>query len=437
MHFSDLASKQPLGQLSPQPWLQQEATQKLIAALCADGDQIRFVGGCVRDSIAHKPVQDIDLAVPFVPERTMELLERAGLRMIPTGLKHGTVTALVDGVSFEITTLRRDVATDGRHAEVEFTDDWRADAARRDFTINAMSCTPDGAVYDYFDGLADLGNGVVRFVGVPKKRLEEDILRLLRFFRFFAFYGIPPIDADSLAACRVAAPELENLSAERVSSELLRMLASPDPAGVYLLMNGERVLSHILPEASNFGRLRLMAWLETRGLVMESLKVDPIRRLAALVRVSAAEAEEMARRLRLSKAQIKRLVRLSEPAVVPHFTMSKQEAYQWLNRLGAEEFRDLVLLSWCEHKAVQARPQPGETDRWINLLCMAEVWHPVVFPLVGEDVLKQGIPSGKQVGHLLDDVRSWWEKNDFQADRADCLAELHRRIMVLNVDEKG
>ncbi len=433
----DLFPRQPLGQLSPQPWLEHEATRKLLDALQCEGHEVRFVGGCVRDAVARRPVNDIDLAVPFVPEKTVEFLERAGLRAIPTGLKHGTVTALVDGVGFEITTLRRDVATDGRHALVEFTDDWRADAARRDFTINALSCTPDGAVYDYFDGLSDLGNGLVRFVGIPKKRLEEDVLRLLRFFRFYAYYGIPPMDADSLSACRVAAPELSKLSAERVSSELMKIMASSDPAGIFLIMNGERILPHILPEASDFGRLRLLAWLETRGLVMDSLRVDALRRLASLIAVSAHDAEILARRLRLSRAQGQRLVRLSNPAVVPHASMTEQEARYWLYRLGADEFRDLVLLAWSACKAVQLRPRPGETECWINLLRLAEVWHPVVFPLAGKDVLEHGCVSGKAVGVLLNDVRSWWEKGDFQAGRDACLAELHRRIALLETCEKG
>ena len=428
--------RQPIGQLQPQPWLQSAATQRLLSALEAEGDEVRFVGGCVRDSVLHRQVSDIDLATPARPERVLELLERAGIKAIPTGLKHGTVTALVDRIPYEITTLRRDVDTDGRHARVEFTDDWEQDAARRDFTINALSCTSDGAIYDYFDGLSDLGHGMVRFVGVPKKRIEEDVLRLLRFFRFYAFYGSPPMDVDSLAACRVAAPELVHLSAERISAELLKIFSSPDPAGVLLLMHGERILPNILPEASDFGRLRLMVWLETRGLVMDSLTVDPLRRMAALIDVTAVEAEALARRLRLSRAQSKRLARLCEPAFIPVHTMARPEILRHLQHVGAAEFRDLVLLTWCGRKSVQARPEPGETGHWTEMLNIAETWQPAVFPLNGKDVVSAGVAPGKDVGRLLHDVRQWWEEGGLQAGRDATLAELHRRLALSPTDRK-
>lgn len=428
--------KQPIGQLPPQPWLHNAETRKLLCALEADGDEVRFVGGCVRDSVMLKDVSDIDLATTARPERVMKLLRRAGIKVIPTGLKHGTVTAVINRTPYEITTLRRDVTTDGRHAHVAFTDDWQEDAARRDFTINALSCTPDGAIYDYFDGLADLGRGLVRFVGIPKKRIEEDILRLLRFFRFYAFYGSPPIDVDSLAACRAAAPGLVHLSAERISAELFKILSSPDPASVLLLMHSERILPHILPEASDFGRLRLMAWLETRGLVMDTVMVDPLRRLAALIDVTAEEARALARRLRLSNAQGRRLSRLCNPDFIPVHTLPSSEIQRHLQHVGAAEFRDLVLLAWCGRKSVQARPEPDETAHWTEMLRVAEVWQPVVFPLTGMDLISAGVPPGEDVGILLHDIRQWWEDGGYQAGYDLALAELHRRLALSPTDQE-
>ena len=206
----------PMGQLPPQPWLDTVDTRAVIDALEKDGTRVRFIGGCVRDAIAHRPVQDIDIATPDPPETVIALLEGAGIRAIPTGLDHGTVTAVSGGASFEVTTLRKDVATDGRHATVEFTDDWLEDAKRRDFTINAMSATPDGDVFDPFDGISDLAHGRVRFIGLARDRIAEDYLRILRFFRFHGSYGRPPVDKDALAACRAHADGLSELSGERI-----------------------------------------------------------------------------------------------------------------------------------------------------------------------------------------------------------------------------
>jgi len=198
--------------LAPQPWMTAPETRAVVAALTADGTEVRFVGGCVRDALLGRPVKDVDIATPDRPQRVMELLARAGIRAIPTGIEHGTVTAVVGRTPFEITTLRRDVETYGRRAKVAFTDDWTADAARRDFTINALSCTPDGRLYDPFGGLADLRAGRVRFVGDPEARIREDVLRLLRFFRFYAHYGAAPPDPAALAACRALAPLLPGLA---------------------------------------------------------------------------------------------------------------------------------------------------------------------------------------------------------------------------------
>ena len=216
--------------------------------------EARVVGGAVRDALAGRPITDIDLATPRTPEQVTKALQEAGIRVVPTGIDHGTVTAVLGERSFEITTLRRDVETDGRHAVVAFTDDWRTDAARRDFTINAMSMARDGEVFDYFGGIADLRAGIVRFVGDPATRIAEDHLRILRYFRFFARYSAGPADAAALAAIRAGASGLGKLSAERVWSELSRILAVPDPRAAVALMADLGVMDAVLPEGADAAR---------------------------------------------------------------------------------------------------------------------------------------------------------------------------------------
>ncbi len=258
--------------------------------------EARVVGGAVRDTLAGRLVTEIDLATPREPEQVVHTLKAAGIRAVPTGLDHGTVTAVVDGRGFEITTLRRDVETDGRHATVAFTDDWRADAARRDFTINALSMTRDGAVFDYFDGIADLRAGRVRFVGDPATRIAEDYLRILRFFRFFSRYATGAADHAALSAIRAGVLGLGGLSAERVWSELSRILSAPDPCTAVGLMAELGVLAAVLPEGADPARLA--------RLIAAGAPPDPLLRLAALL---TGDTLALAARLRLSVAERDRL----------------------------------------------------------------------------------------------------------------------------------
>lgn len=414
----------PVGQLAPQAWMAAAETQAVMAALMAEGAEARFAGGCVRDSVLGRPVNDIDIATHEPPERVMELLAKAGIKAIPTGIAHGTVTAVIGQAHYEITTLRRDIETDGRRATVAFTDDWTEDAARRDLTINAMFARADGSVIDPFEGMADLGVGRIRFVGKASQRIEEDVLRLLRFFRFYAHYGRPPADIDALMACRLLAHRLPELSGERVSGEMLKLLLSPDPAKVLLLMQGERVLEHVLPEAKSFGPLRILTFLETRALVRPGLLPDAMRRLACVLTVDKAGAEAVAQRLRLSNAETARLVALAAPETKPDCDMDDRAARRMLHRLGAETVRDLILIAWAERKAVNARTPLGETDRWTHLLDMADGWQPVTLPVKGADLLERGVAPGPRVGALLARLEDWWEAGDYRAGRDEALAYL-------------
>ena len=406
-----------LAHLPPQPWMRAPATEAVIAALTAGGKEVRFVGGCVRDALLGRAVTDIDIATPDEPPRVIELLEAAGLKAVPTGIDHGTVTAVALHQPFEITTLRHDVETYGRRAKVAFTDDWVADAARRDFTFNAMSCSPDGRLYDPFDGAADLRARRVRFVGEAEARVREDVLRLLRFFRFYAHYGAPPPDPEALAATRRLAHLLPGLSGERVAAETLKLLAAPDPAPVLALMGEAGVLAHFLPEARNLGRLTRLTAIEARL----GLKPSPPRRLAAVLVGGERAARDVARRLRLSNALSERILQaLAEPAPRPGLDAKARRARRY--ELSAEAFRDRTLLAWASEESA------GESDAaWAALVALAD-WEPPRFPIRAQDALDLGAAPGPALGELMRDIERWWIEGDFAAARPACLAELNRRL---------
>lgn len=419
----------PIGQLEPQDWMSAPETRAVVAALQADGVQVRFVGGCVRDSLLKRPIKDIDIATPDPPERVLALLDDAGIHAIPTGIEHGTVTAVIGKAHYEITTLRVDAETFGRHARVEFTDDWRADASRRDFTMNALSADSEGRVYDPFDGIADLAAGRVRFVGDPEVRIEEDALRMLRFFRFHAHYGRGgAMDSRALNACRRMVRRLDGLSGERVAGELVRLLLADDPTPSLMIMHSQGILSHILPEAAEFGRLRTLVWLERRGLARPEVRPDAMRRLGAVLRTDRAGAVAMGERLKLSGVQAKRVAAMAAPRVMVEDSLDGPAVRRALRRVGGEEFRDLTLVAWAGRRALDARPDTAETERWLALLDAARDWQPVELPVQGRDLLDLGVPHGRRIGILLAEVEAWWEERDYRPGRDDCLARLRELI---------
>ncbi len=415
----------PTGKIPPTDWLGWPETGAVMAALNAGGNPARFIGGCVRDSVLKLPVEDIDIATPEPPDRVMELLAAADISAYPTGIDHGTVTAVIGERHFEVTTLRVDLENYGRHARVAFTDNWYADALRRDFTINTLSCTIDGDIYDPLGGLEDLGQRRVRFVGVARDRIEEDVLRLLRFFRMQATYGIPPLDIDALAACRLLAPRLNELSAERVANELFRILQAPNPAETLLLMQGVRVLEHILPETVDVGRLRMLTWLETTAIKVDSVRPDRLRRLAAVLGPAKDNPDyDPARRLRLSNHDADRLAMMTRPRYTLSWDMDPAHRRRALHSLGGDGFRDLALLAWATEMAAEPRHPPERTEAWLKLIEAADRWIPRPFPLTGQDALDLGMAPGPQVGQALKLVETWWQAGDFQAGRDDCLARL-------------
>lgn len=410
--------------LAPQPWMTASESRAVFDALAAGGADARFVGGCVRDAWLGRPVKDIDIATHAPPERVMELLAAAGIRVIPTGIAHGTVTALSGGHPYEITTLRRDVESFGRHARVEFTDDWVEDAARRDLTMNALSCTADGLVHDPFGGLADLAAGRVRFVGEARRRIEEDVLRLLRFFRFHAHYGRGEPDAEALAACTDLAPRLPALSGERVRGELFRLLTAPGTAAVWCLMIGQGVMAHLLPSATATGRLARLVRLEHDLDEM----ADPTRRLAAVLEdEDRAGALAVAEALRLSNTERDRLVSLVEPPVAVSAADTTIRLRQALYRIGdAALYRDLLLMAALEFA--------GPLDLTVLRAALATAGDlpDLRLPIAGRDLLALGVERGPGLGKLLKQVEAWWIAEDFRPDRAACLAKA--RVVVSTTD---
>ncbi len=414
-----------VGKLHPPEWMRSPAARAVIAALEADGGAVRFVGGCVRDALLKRPVTDIDLATPLEPEAVMQRLRDAGIKVIPTGLDHGTVTAVAEGQPFEITTLRVDVETDGRHARVAFTDDWRADAARRDFTVNALSCTPDGDIYDYFNGIADAAHGRVCFVGPPGRRIEEDALRILRFFRFHAQFGQPPIDTDGLHACRAHAAEVDTLSGERLRVELMKTLLAPDPTEAVALMRDARVLPRLVPEPLGVDRLRSLVWLESRAIKRPTIAPDWIRRLAALTHAPALACKAMAERLRLANAETGQLITLAMRQPPVDADAPPHRLHQAIYRLGGDRARDLALLAWADELT---RTPRAHHAAWTQVLDVIDTWRRPALPVAGADIVALGVPEGPAVGEHLRAVETWWEAGDYQADRAACLAFLKARI---------
>ena len=378
--------------MTPPKFLEDAALIAVLDAL----PQARLVGGCVRDALTGRAVADVDLATPDSPDIVMEALADAGLTSAPTGLKHGTVTAISDHRGFEVTTLRRDVTTDGRHAEVAWTDDWAIDAARRDFTFNAMSMTRDGTVFDYFGGQEDLGAGRVRFVGDPTARIAEDYLRILRFFRFQARYGHQAPDAVTVRALQDGIAGLARLSPERIWSEVRRILVAPDPVDSVRLMAKLGILDAILPGAEVIGLERVMG-----------APADPILRLAAL-----RPPSDVAERWRMSAAEAEALAELAGPA--PETDLAGAALRRALADMPAAV---LIGRSWLADGAtgvaIRARLAAEERPR---------------FMLAGRDALALGVPPGPAVGALIREVRAWWMAGGCVADPAACRAELARRV---------
>jgi len=401
--------------IDPPAWMTAPATKAVLDALTAQGATVRFVGGCVRNTLLEVPTGDIDLATDSQPDQVMALLEGAGIKAVPTGIEHGTVTAVSDGQPFEVTTLRRDVETDGRRAVVAYTDDWEVDAARRDFTINALYADADGTIYDPESGLPDIKAGRLRFVGEPEARIDEDALRILRFFRFFAHYGRTQPDEASLSACAALAERIRGLSGERVAHEMLRLLEARDALSALSMMAAAGVLQQVLPEATRLDALAVLQEIEASA----DLDRDPILRLAAILAGSGEDgakvAADVAERLRMSGADRRRLTGLLAPPMTIEADASAEDMHVALYRVGRAAFADLVWLAWS---------RAGPSASFMPHIETAASWEIPRFPLSGSDVKDLGVAEGPGVGNLLHEVEAWWIAGDFAADRRACLRKL-------------
>lgn len=398
-------------------WMTARSAVRVMDALEAAGgpDCARFVGGCVRNSLIGAPVADVDIATVLTPEEVTAALEAAGVRPVPTGIDHGTVTAVADHTPYEITTLRRDVSTDGRRATVAFTDDWAEDAGRRDFTLNSLYARRDGTIFDPTGhGVADAKAGRIVFVGEPEQRLREDYLRILRFFRFHAWYGRGEPDPAAVAACSALKDNIRNLAAERISKELLKLLAADDPRASVRLMADTGVLGVILDAPANLARFEGLVEIESAQL----FETDAVLRLAALLPGDQPAALKLGERLRLSNADRDRIVAALSPTPVLKSWMSPREIRRAVYRGGQSAFRDRAKLAWA------AAPGTGATFQWRGMIALAEGWTPPAFPLTGEDVIKAGAPKGPMVGQVLREVEEWWIDHDFLDDKLSAIEKL-------------
>ncbi|MAS15011.1 MAG: CCA tRNA nucleotidyltransferase [Nitratireductor sp.] len=402
-------------------WLSDKKLQALLEALSTGGDEARVVGGAVRNTLLGQIVTDIDIATTTQPDETVRRARGAGFRTAPTGIDHGTVTVIAEGQAYEVTTLRADVETDGRHAHVTFGRDWRSDAERRDFTINALYARANGEIIDLVGGLEDLESQTLRFIGDADTRITEDYLRILRFFRFFAWYGRGRPDAAGLKACARHRDGLERLSAERVWAELKKLLSAPDPSRALLWMRQTGVLTKILPESEKWGIDTIAPLIEAEQTL--GWRPDPLLRLAAIIPPHEPRILELGKRLRLSNAEKKDLSDWAS-APVPSADLSESG------------FRKLAYKAepnglWWRLKLalVSARARASEDDKalmeaagYTRLMKLAEAWQKPSLPVDGTDLAKLGLQKGKAVGEVLSLLEEEWIASDFSLKR-DALLE--------------
>jgi poly(A) polymerase len=387
-------------------WLRDAPLRDVLAALDGDGEEARIVGGAVRNALLGEPHGDIDIATTALPREVIRRVEAAGFKAVPTGVEHGTVTIVAAGQPFEVTTLREDVETFGRHATVVFGRDWKRDAERRDFTINALSLSRDGTVHDYVGGFADIEARRVRFIGDAARRIAEDYLRILRFFRFHAAYGEGTPDPEGLAACIEGRAGLEQLSRERVRMEMVKLLVAKHAVPTLALMTEMGLLEQVLGGVPLLASYANMAKLEAAL----ALAADPVRRLGALAVSVIEDAERLRERLRLTNAEYERLASMADGWRQISTSWSEHAARVLLYRLGSARFTDRVLLAWTR------APQGAADPTWHALATLPERWSAPAFPLKAADFIARGVPKGPRLGAALAAAEEAWIAAGFPVD---------------------
>ncbi len=380
----------------------------VLAALDGGGEETRVVGGAVRNLLFGLPLTEIDLATTAAPKTVIDRATASGFKAVPTGIEHGTVTVVADGKPFEVTTLREDVETDGRHAVVRFGRDWKKDAERRDFTINAMSLSSDGTVHDYCGGLADIGTRSIRFIGNADQRIAEDYLRVLRFFRFFAAYGDGEPDREGYLACARARNHLGQLSRERIRAEIMKLLVAKRAPEALTAMADTGIYDAVFANAPELPALARLALIERSN----EIEPDAVRRLAVVAVRLDEDAVHLRERLRLSNDEYKRLVSMGDRWW--QLTPSRGEAYarETLYRIGAEEYADRALISFAHSDASLA------DEKWGALLSLPSHWTPPRFPLSADDFIKRGVEKGPKLGKALAAAEAAWIAANFSEDAA-------------------
>lgn len=396
--------------LDPQPWMTSSAAKRVMAAFdavrpgCA-----RFVGGCVRNALLGEPVADVDIATQLVPELVQKAMIAAKIAVHPTGIEHGTLTVVADHVPFEVTSLRQDIETDGRHATVAFTDDWALDAQRRDFRMNALYASPDGEVFDPTGGgLDDIANRRIVFVGDPETRIREDYLRILRFFRFQAWYGRTVPDEAGLAACAKLREGLADISVERVWAETHKLLGAPQPLSSLEAMEASGVMRQLFPSAKGLKLLGKVVGVELR----QGFAPDPMVRFLALFWKDADAVHAIANHLKMSNDERHRLNWAVQDETPLWGGMTEPEVRAAVYRVGAQVIRDHMLIEWAND---------GSPD-WAEVYALAGAWQRPTMPINGADLLKLGVAEGPGIGEALRKAEEAWIESDFALGRDELLA---------------
>ncbi|MET3589802.1 poly(A) polymerase [Bartonella silvatica] len=405
-------------------WLQHEDIQTLLHILSLDGEEARIVGGAIRNQLLGQPIHDIDIATTCLPQEVIVRVEKAGFKAIPTGVAFGTVTVVSQSYSYEVTTLRSDIETDGRHAKVAFGRDWKKDAERRDFTMNALYCDAAGCLYDDVGGLNDIANKTVRFIGIAENRIREDYLRILRFFRFFAWYGVGRPDAQALKACVRLKDGIHKLSSERIWGEMKKLLAALDPTRSLLWMRQSGVLTYVFPETEKWGIDAIHSLVKLEQTL--GWEIDPLLRLESILPPDPIRLHKLAQRLRLSNKETMRLNEWAKLEIIKH-NCSDHFVQKLIYFHGRQPVLDQLSLSIAAshfHSLEEGRVSQKAQD-YIRLYHLAEKWQIPIFPVSGQDLIEKGFSKGVRLGKKLKELEKIWIKSGFSMDHHTILEKIN------------
>ncbi len=394
---------------------------KLITEILGNNGEVRFIGGCVRDAIIGLKIKDIDIATTIPPKKVMAILDYEGIKVKPTGIRFGTVTAIINKQKFEITTLRSDISCDGRHAEVEYTEDWQKDALRRDFTINALSMDMEGNIYDYFGGIEDLKKGIIRFVGDPETRIKEDYLRVLRLFRFHCYYGKKQIDENTLSICNKLASGMNVLSGERIKSEMFKIISAPDPSYVLEEMSKNGILTEIIDGyKTDTSLITSLINLEktNKGLARK----DPYVRLLCIVGqdITIEDIKKLQKRWKLSNLEKKYLIDISYAFSLSDNIFNSEIQKKTMREFGKKTYTLMIPIIWAK-LSLGKETNKRYVQEFSKIFKLLRSWEIPKFPLKGDDIIHLGIAEGEKIGALLKKSEDYWEKMNYKPGKMELI----------------